>query len=194
MSENPLKVLEGDVLPPEKAPVSYKGQTPRKRIEDLRDRTLLANGLTRLEEAFCRAYVRHGKTDLRKAYLEAGYQDPTGKYWNLRSKKLLKKEKIQKRIAELEDTAELTLDMSKEKFIVMCLENRTKALQDGDHKGANDALALIGKALDYIVEKKVAVGANLTPPKDMTPEERMERVKKLAALVGMSVPGVSDGK
>jgi hypothetical protein len=140
--------------------------------------------LTKQEEKFCLLYTRYGQSGAQKAYLEAGYKDPLT-FWPAKVKRMLSKEKIKKRLAEMESEVGAAMGMSKDRYLTMLIDDHKLALEAGDFKAAKDLMELIGRTQDYLIDKKVTMGAQITAKSDMTQEERLARVKALAALVGM---------
>lgn len=143
----------------------------------------LPNGLTRREEEFCIGYVNNGGHNLKKVYIEAGYKDP-GSFWNMKVKKLLAKDKVKQRIAELKENPTLNREMTKEVYIATCMRLHDKAKEDGAYKDAATALELVGKAKGFLVDTKVNMNANMTPKNAVSPEERKAKIAAMAALAG----------
>ena len=187
-NNNPLAIVEAEVVELKPAPrPKIKYRPGYERGKELADRTKLPNGLTKQEEKFCLLYVRLGPLNTKKAFYDAGYV-AEGNWWNTKAKRILGKAHIKKRIAEIEANKEaMDIDVSMEEFITMGLKLHNEAKQAGDFKAAKDTLELIGRAKGFVIDRKVSLEGKVTAKANLSPEERMERVKKLAGIVGVKL-------
>jgi hypothetical protein len=193
MEENPLKVVDAEIIEEKPAEIAENKRVPIKykpgyeKGKQLSDRTRLPNGLTKQEEKFCQLYKRYGPLNARQAYNEAGYVDPGDKFWAMKVKKLIARRHIEKRLSEIQDSAEeYFADLSKEQFEAKCLKMAEEAKEQGDFKAAKEFMALLGQSKGFIIDRKVSLeGKVISKDNNATPEERMEKIKKLTAILGM---------
>ncbi len=136
----------------------------------------VSTGLTDNEERFAMAFAK--TQSLEDAYKQAGYI--IREHWiksttRTKARKIYKRPRVQKRIAELNEVAAIKVDMTRDLFHQKLLEHRELALQNGDIKAANQALQLLGNSLSYLVDKKATVGVNATLNGD-DPADKRARV------------------
>jgi hypothetical protein len=144
----------------------------------------VATGLTENEERFAMAFAK--TQNLEESYKAAGYI--VREHWmrgmtRLKARKIWKRPRVQKRIAELNEVAAIKCDMTRDLFHQKLLEHREIALQNGDVKAANQAMQLLGQSLSYLVEKKATIGVNATLNGD-DPADKKARVMAMMKQLG----------
>lgn len=140
-------------------------------------------GLTEREEAFCLLYTQLG--DAEKAYLQAGFARPKRNYLSIKTQEVLKRPKVQDRIAMLALAKGRRKAVSKDVFLEMVMKNYELAQESGDFSAANKSLEILGKSMGYVVDQRQTLQVTASMNKPIAMEDQAERIQKLAELAGM---------
>lgn len=138
-------------------------------------------GLTDKQEAFAREYAK--SKDIRASLVAAGYHyNPDNPLHYRKGKELLKKAKIARRIQDLDAMAAVDVNMTREIYHQMLLDQRKQALAAGDFNGANKCLELLGKSLSYL-DNGVKETRNVHLHGHTADPDRVARLTNLAKLI-----------
>ena len=169
-----------------------------RRMDDMLERpakvktfakSLIARGLTPLQEKFVMEYVATG--DELAAFKKAGYkEDDTDGLTRRRARQLLNNKKVAARIEDYQEQALKRISWTKEKVLEKMHEVYQSSMTNHDHTNANRALEGIGKHLGMFVDLS-KVEQNITTSELLTNDADKD-IERLADVVGLKL--VKGGK
>lgn len=164
MSEDLKKIaLEVSAIPPK--------ELRRIQYED---------GISPEEDVFCREYL--ASMDLKKAITAAGYE---GRHPTVTARRWLNKQRVKKRLQQLQVRDEIRADLTRDKYHQMLTETYERAMADGDYAGANKAAELLGKSMGYFVDQRAVLNVTAQVPSDKT--AKVAEIQRLAKIAGVKL-------
>lgn len=150
---------------------------------DKAERAEQRSGLSFKEERFCQLYVKYAQ-DAKRAVLEAGLADGKEKDFGKIAVALMKDDRIQRRIGDLQEHLALRNNLTPDKVVEMILSVYKAAFDGGKFDQANKAAELLGKYLGMFVDKSE------TKQLVVTDEAKLDQdIQRFAKIAGIKIEG-----